>query len=165
MFEFPTVRPGFALGKTENIRSRTGETKLLPNHSITVCPTMENMETVLAFIENTLTDLGVPPKDMVKINIAADEIFSNIVRYSGASEAKAECGAADGQVWLVFTDNGRPYDPTEKPDPDTAASADGREAGGMGIFIVKKMMDHVQYDCRGGKNILTLAKRLDETIT
>lgn len=135
--------------------------KMLPKHIITVQPTMESIESVLVFVENTLADLCVPPKIMVKMNIVVDEIFSNIVRYSGAMEAAVECSVMGGQVRLVFTDDGRPYDPTEKPDPDTAAPIDERDAGGMGIYIVKKFMDHVEYACRNERNILTLTKRFE----
>lgn len=135
--------------------------KILPRHIITVQPAMECMESVLAFVENTLSDLNVPSKVMVKINIAADEIFSNIVRYSGATEAAVECGVLGGTVRLKFTDNGHPYDPTKKPDPDTSAPMDERDSGGMGIFIVKKFMDSVEYACHDGRNILTLTKRFE----
>lgn len=135
--------------------------KMLPKHIITVQPTMQSLESVLAFVENTLADLCVPPKIMIKMNIAVDEIFSNIIRYSGAMEAAVECSVMEGQVRLIFTDDGRPYDPTEKPDPDTAAPIDEREAGGMGIFIVKKFMDNVEYVCRDERNILTLTKQFE----
>ena len=66
----------------------------------------------------------------------------------------------DGKVTLRFSDNGRPYDPTEKPDPDTTQSAEEREVGGLGIFMVKKLMDEVTYEYADGSNILTLVKSL-----
>ena len=61
---------------------------------------------------------------------------------------------------LFGSDNGRPYDPTEKPDPDTTQSAEEREVGGLGIFMVKKLMDEVTYEYADGSNILTLVKSL-----
>lgn len=134
--------------------------RLLPKHVITVKPVMESMETVTAYLENTLSDFGVPQKALVKLKIAVDEIFSNIVRYSGAGEVSMECRAGGGQVRLVFMDDGKPYDPTGKPDPDTSVSADFRDEGGMGIFIVKKFMDAVEYAYRGERNILTLTKNM-----
>ena len=70
------------------------------------------------------------------------------------------CSLKDGKATLRFSDNGRPYDPTEKPDPDTTQSAEEREVGGLGIFMVKKLMDEVTYEYADGSNILTLVKSL-----
>ncbi len=135
--------------------------RLLPRDKITVKPEMDSVERVLGFVEDTLRKAGTPEKILVKMNIVTDEIFSNIVRYSGAAQASVEVAVADGEARLIFTDDGRPYDPTQKPDPDTTAPAEEREIGGMGIFIVKKFMDRVDYLCRDGRNILTLTKRFD----
>ena len=94
------------------------------------------------------------------MNVAVDEIFSNIARYSGATAATLGCSLADGRMTLRFSDNGRPYDPTGKPDPDTTLSAEERDVGGLGIFMVKKIMDEVTYEYVDGLNILTLVKAL-----
>lgn len=134
--------------------------RFLPKNRITVIPTMENITKVMAFVENTLENFDVPAKIKVKMNIAVDEIFSNIVRYSGAGEASIECRAGEKEITVIFTDDGCPYDPTGKPDPDTEASAEGRDAGGMGIFIVKSFMDSVEYAYRNEKNILKLKKEV-----
>ena len=66
------------------------------------------------------------------------------------------CALSEGKATLRFSDNGRPYDPTEKPDPDTTLSAEDRDIGGLGIFMVKKIMDEVSYEYTDGLNILTL---------
>ena len=92
--------------------------------------------------------------------LRVDEIFSNIARYSGATGVVLGCSLKDGKATLRFSDNGRPYDPTEKPDPDTTQSAEEREVGGLGIFMVKKLMDEVTYEYADGSNILTLVKSL-----
>ena len=70
------------------------------------------------------------------------------------------CSLKDGRATLRFSDNGRPYDHPEKPDPDTTQSAEEREVGGLGIFMVKKLMDEVTYEYAAGSNILTLVKSL-----
>ena len=92
--------------------------------------------------------------------MAIDEIYSNIARYSGATEARIGCNVSGGRITLRFMDNGSPYDPTEKEDPDTTLSAEEREIGGLGIFMVKKIMDDVTYDYKGCFNILTLVKNI-----
>ena len=93
-----------------------------------------------------------------QINIAVDEIFSNISQYSGATSATLGCEITDQKIFLRFADNGRPYDPTEQPEPDTTLSAEDRSIGGLGIYMVKKSMDAVVYEYQNGFNILTIEK-------
>ena len=61
-------------------------------------------------------------------------------------------------VEITFVDNGVPYDPLKKTDPDTTLSIEDRDIGGLGILIVKKTMDHINYEYKDGKNILTIKK-------
>ncbi|MBR3437853.1 MAG: ATP-binding protein, partial [Lachnospiraceae bacterium] len=63
-------------------------------------------------------------------------------------------------VIITFMDNGMPYDPTAKADPDTSLPAEEREIGGLGIFMTKRSMDEISYEYKDGKNILTLKKHL-----
>lgn len=122
-------------------------------------PTPECIEAVTAFVEKELEAADIPMKVIAQMNIAVDEIFSNITRYSGAGDVTVGVAVEDGRVTLRFADNGRPYDPTQKPDPDTTLSAEERDIGGLGIFMVKKSMDAVEYEYHDGLNILTLTKR------
>lgn len=122
-------------------------------------PTLESMKQVAAFVEQELETAGVSMKVIAQMNIAVDEVFSNIIRYSCANDATVGVTVEDGDVTLRFADNGRPYDPTEKPDPDTTLSAEERDIGGLGIFMVKKSMDAVEYEYHDGLNILTLTKK------
>ena len=119
-------------------------------------PRLECMETVSAFFERELTDHQAPPKVIAQVNVAIDEIFSNIARYSGATSATVGCEVERGRAILRFTDNGRPYDPTQQPDPDTTLGAEEREIGGLGIFMVKKTMDRIAYSYSDGINVLTI---------
>lgn len=137
--------------------------RFLPKNRITVMPAMENITKAMAFVEDTLENFHVPRKVMVKMNIAVDEIFSNIVRYSGAGSVSVECKVWEKVITVIFTDDGCPYDPTAKADPDTGISAEERDAGGMGIFIVKNFMDSVEYAYHNEKNILTLIKQFEIT--
>ena len=99
-------------------------------------------------------------KVVAQMNVAVDEIFSNIAHYSEATNVTLGCLLTEGQVVLQFCDNGHPYDPTAKEDPDTTLAADEREIGGLGIFMVKKTMDEVTYEYKDGLNILTLVKKI-----
>lgn len=122
-------------------------------------PALDSIDAVTAFVEQELEAAGVPMKVITQMNIALDEIFSNIARYSGANDATVGVSVEDGRVTLRFADNGLPYDPTHKPDPDTTLSAEERDIGGLGIFMVKKSMDTVEYEYHDGLNILTLTKQ------
>jgi anti-sigma regulatory factor (Ser/Thr protein kinase) len=126
---------------------------------ITVEAKHENLDQVFAFIESHTEDL--PPKSRYHINIAVDEIFTNISSYAYQNESGTVVirVAADNAATIEFEDTGVPYDPTSRPEPDLTQSADEREPGGLGIFMTKKLMDTVEYRREGSKNILTLKKR------
>lgn len=136
--------------------------RLTPKHIITVDPKADTMETVVSFVEETLVQAEVPVKISMKMNIVVDEIYSNIQLYSGASKAAVECSVENNRILLVFTDNGSPYNPLDKEDPDITLSAEEREIGGLGIFMVKKTMDDVIYEYSEGSNRLTLKKAWKE---
>lgn len=129
---------------------------------ISFFPTMDKLQEVTAFFEDILSKGDAPMKIIAQINVVADEIFSNIVQYSGATMVTLGCSLTENQVVLRFSDNGRPYNPINKPDPDTSLSAEEREIGGLGIFMVKKIMDEVSYEYKDGLNILTVTKKITE---
>ena len=121
---------------------------------------IENLDSVLDFINEKIEDCSV--KIQNQIRIAVDEIFSNIARYAYHPEvggAAVRIVAGD-DVIIEFEDSGVPYDPLEKDDPDISLSAEEREIGGLGLFMVKNLMDSVEYRRDGNRNILTIKKRL-----
>ena len=122
-------------------------------------PELESIPEVCEFLEHILEKQDTPMRVVTQVNIAADEIFSNIARYSGATDAQVECEVMDGQIIIRFMDDGKPYDPTAQKEPDITLSAEEREIGGLGIYMVKKSMDQVSYAYADGRNILTIEKR------
>lgn len=119
---------------------------------------MECISEVTEFFEEQLRKCNAPVSVVAQIGMVTDEIFSNIVRYSGATSVTAGCETEDHRVILRFADNGRPYDPTKKSDPDISIPAQEREIGGLGIYLVKKTMDRIRYEYLDGFNILTIEK-------
>lgn len=119
-------------------------------------PTMDGLAKATADLEAALD--GVPPKGQATLMVAADEIFANIVRYSGATgwSLKVERLRFPDAVRLVFCDDGKPFDPLRQRDPDTTLDATERTIGGLGILIVKKTMSPVTYARRDGRNVLTM---------
>lgn len=132
--------------------------EITPPDVLTLKPTEDSMPTVSSFVENILRRAQVPDDICYKMDIAVDEMYSNIIRYSGASEARVECRVDGRQIELIFSDDGVPYDPLSKPDPDITLSAEDRSIGGLGIYMVKKSMDQMLYRNEDGRNVLTLHK-------
>jgi len=121
-------------------------------------PTMEDLVVAKQRLDEALAD--VPMREQMQLMIAADEIFANIVNYSGATcwTLRVEKSSFPSAVRLVFIDDGKPFDPLQIRDPDTTLSVDDRQAGGLGILIVKKTMSPVTYARKNGRNVLTMGK-------
>ncbi len=130
------------------------------NKMLSVKPTMETVPQVAAFVEEHLEKFEAPMKLTAKLMVAVDEIYSNIVRYSGASEAQVRIIKETDTLRLIFRDNGKPYNPLDAKEPDITASAEDRAIGGLGIFMVRKMMDNVEYMYKDGQNVLTLTMKV-----
>ena len=123
---------------------------------ISLTPDAESVKKVAEFLDTTLEAWEIPMKVVSKLQIVADEIYSNIVRYSQAKNAKVTAVQNGTVLSLRFEDDGKPYDPTTAAEPDITASAEEREIGGLGIFIVRNMMDSMDYKYKDGHNVLTL---------
>ena len=123
---------------------------------ISLTPDAESVKTVAEFLDTTLEAWEIPMKVISKLQIVADEIYSNIVRYSQAKNAKVTAVQNGTVLSLRFEDDGKPYDPTTAAEPDITASAEEREIGGLGIFVVRNMMDSMDYRYKDGHNVLTL---------
>lgn len=131
--------------------------------SITVPAINDAMEKILDFTENELHGFGCSGKTKAQINIALDEIFTNIINYAypdhaGEVEINMKVEPESNTISICFIDSGIPYNPLETPEPDINLSAEERKIGGLGIFMVKKSMDRMLYEYSNGKNKLTLIK-------
>ena len=132
---------------------------------LTVEARPESIPRIIEFVDGELDGLGCPVKTKTQIDIAIDELCSNIARYaydgeSGKMTVMVEGDSAPGTVSISFQDEGKPFNPLESEDPDVTLSARERRVGGLGIFLVRKSMDDVRYEYRDGKNILTSRKTL-----
>lgn len=132
---------------------------------LTIEATPENVDTVVEFVDEQLQKYGCGMKEQMAIEVATDELFSNIARYAyspdvGCATVRVNVLQDPLSVEITFIDNGRQYDPLAKADPDTTLSVEDRPIGGMGVFIVKKSMDAVNYEYKDGKNILTIRKNI-----
>ena len=134
---------------------------------LTISARLENIETVTAFVDEQLEEMGCPMKAQMQIDIAIDELFSNIAHYAytpdtGEATVRVEVTESPLAVIITFIDHGVPYDPLAKEDPDTTLSAEERQIGGLGIYMVKKSMDEIAYRYQDGQNILMTKKQLSK---
>lgn len=132
----------------------------------TLDATIENIDVITDFINEQLELSGCPLKAQTQIDVAIDEIFSNIARYAyqskvGQATVRIEMFEDPKSVAITFIDSGIPFNPLEMKDPDTSAKAEVREVGGLGVYIVKKSMDKVSYENKDGKNILRIQKNYE----
>lgn len=120
---------------------------------------LSRLASVQDFVEKAFVGEQGAAEWLYKLLIALDEIFSNICRHSNAVEVAVECGMEGHRALLIIEDNGKAFNPLTSPKPDVAADVEKREPGGLGIYMVKQMIDQVDYERTDGKNRLTMAIR------
>ena len=122
-----------------------------------------NLSDVIGFIDGILEENDCHMKAQMQIDIAVEEMFVNVAHYAytpDEGDVLITCNVENGSAVITLTDSGTPYDPLKKPDPDITLSAEERQVGGLGIFMVKKSMDSVAYEYKDGKNIFTMTKKI-----
>ena len=129
-------------------------------NTIFSAPARDTMPYVFDTAEQLWQNQEVPPRTMAQLGIALDEIYTNVCSYSGAAHAAVHCDVRDGKATLIVADDGAPYDPLKAKEPDTTLTVEERQIGGLGIHIVKKRMDAVEYHHDRGWNVLVMKKTL-----
>lgn len=124
----------------------------------------DSIERITDCVNELLDSASCPVKERVQIDLAIDEMLSNVINYAyegQVGEIAVSMLVSDdkAQIVLTFEDSGVPFDPTRTADPDITLSAEDRKIGGLGIFMVKKTMDKMEYQFKDGKNVLRLVKK------
>ena len=133
---------------------------------ITVEATLEQIRPVTEFVNAKLEQLGCSDRIRIQVDVAIDEIFGNIARYAynpeiGPATVRVDVEEDPLCVIITFIDQGVPYDPLSHEFKDTThLSAKERPIGGLGLFMVKKTMDGIDYSYQNGRNILTIRKKI-----
>ena len=136
--------------------------------SLTVKAEPQSLEAVQAFISAQLEGYDCPVELEIPLQIAVEELFVNIAHYAYAPDegmAWIDCDIIENdrpRIIIRFMDEGKPFNPLAKPDADITLSAQERNIGGLGIFMVKESMDVVSYLYENNRNILTIEKILDK---
>lgn len=132
--------------------------------SLTLTNNVQDVPQLAAFVEGVCEETGFDASTAMQINLALEEAVVNIMNYAypqgtfGNINIKAQ--ANDVRLKFIITDSGSPFDPTVKEDADITLSAAERPIGGLGIFLVRQLMDSINYERIDGQNILTLRKKL-----
>lgn len=114
------------------------------------------------YLEATLEEAGAGPKEIFDLQLSADEIFTNISLYAyqeSVGAVEITISSTEDSITITFTDSGRPFDPLSLPPPDITLGIDERKIGGLGIYLVRELMDTVTYQRRDEKNILVIEKQ------
>lgn len=118
------------------------------------------------FIEELGEEFGLSPELVFNLNLVLEEAVSNVILYAYPREEHQTISLIarkkDNQLIFVLTDSGKEFDPTQAPDADITLSAEDRPIGGLGIFLIRQIMNTVEYQRIEGKNVLTLGKELEE---
>ena len=128
------------------------------HYSLVMRNDIQQIPTLAEWIET----IGLPEELNMPINLALEEAVSNVMLYAypgGSGQVLVECNKSDKLVFTI-TDSGVPFDPTQQAEPDVTQSFEERPIGGLGIFLVRQIMDDVRYERKDNKNILTLTKQV-----
>lgn len=133
--------------------------------NLTIEALTDNLQAVLDFVDTELEGADCPMKTQMQIDVAVEELFVNVAHYAytpatGEARIDIEITEDPKKVMITITDSGIPFDPTAKTDPDVTLSAQERQIGGLGIYMVKKSMDSMDYRYEDGKNIVSITKTL-----
>lgn len=123
--------------------------------------TIENYETVNAFVEEQLEAQECPMKVQIQLLVALEEMYVNVAHYAygeetGMATIQTDIVPGRAEIWII--DSGMAFDPLAKPDPDIHLSAEDRPIGGLGVYMVKKSMDAFTYERKNEQNIVYFAK-------
>ncbi len=128
---------------------------------LTLPARIEHLDTLMGFLSAALYSGDLSQAKWSHISLAAEEIFVNIASYAypgGDGEVTVLAGGDAEQIMIEFRDEGIPFNPVSAPPPDLSQPAVSREIGGLGIHLVKNMVDGISYEYRDGRNILTIRK-------
>jgi len=153
--------------QADDITMLAFEMKEVVMRQITIPAQVERANDVFVFIEEVMTDAGMDIKTQNSLRIAVEEIFVNIASYAYTDddgEVTISISTSADMCTVEFEDSGTPYNPLDETDPDTTLSADEREIGGLGVFMVKQMMDSIDYRYEDRKNILSILLKIRREI-
>jgi serine/threonine-protein kinase RsbW len=130
--------------------------------SLTIPSDINEIPRVSSALEAVMSNHGFPEEDILDTQLAVEEAVTNIILHGyrdGSGEILVLCRASRGIVEIQLEDRAPAFNPLSLPEPDLAGDIEDRQIGGLGIFLVRRVMDEILYRYEDGKNILVLIKR------
>ena len=138
---------------------------MTPILSITLSNHLSELERLHQVLWQFGKEQNLSHKVINTMNLALEEIVTNVIAHgyedTGEHAIIIHCSVRDGQVMAEVEDDGQPFNPLECPDPDVSKPLEDRPLGGLGIYLVRNVMDALDYTYQGGKNRIKLTKRID----
>jgi len=128
----------------------------------------DNLDEIRELVGDAARQVGFSDKEVYAIQLAADEASSNIIEhaYAGVTGGKIEIdlSISDKELKITMRDHGRSFDPSSVPEPNVKADLSERKIGGLGMYLMRKLMDEVSYESSSGTgNLLTMIKRMGDS--
>ena len=136
----------------------------MDNKLLTLQNDVQQVPQLAQFVDETCEAAGLDMATAMKLTLAVEEAVVNVMNYAypagTVGDVCIEVHTDNNQLVFIISDSGKPFDPTTKDEVDTTLSAEERPIGGLGIHLVRNIMDSIDYERKDGKNILTLSKKL-----
>ena len=133
--------------------------------SIILANDLSEISRLNGFIEDIGNEFSLAPDVIFNLNLVLEEAVVNVINYAYPKEDHESIYLSakmqDGSIVFVLSDSGKEFDPTMAPEADVTLSAEDRQIGGLGIFLIRQIMNEVRYERIDGKNVLTLEKKLN----
>ena len=134
--------------------------------TLTLSNDVQEVPQLSAFVDEVCEACGVEMMTTMQMNLAIEEAVVNVMSYASPEGTKGyvdiSAHSDNSGLTFVISDSGKPFDPTTKGDVDTTLPAEERSIGGLGIHLVKQLMDNIQYEYKDGHNVLTLKKKISK---
>ena len=133
-------------------------------HTLSVDSSTKHLSEVRDFVAAHAQKFGLTEKEISEIRLAVDEAYTNIIKHayknSPSNPVKIEVGTDSKKIWISILDEGESFKPQEYQAPDILKRIKNKQRGGMGVFLIQKVMDQVQYSRKGNINEIRMVKNL-----
>ncbi|MEX0721057.1 MAG: ATP-binding protein [Balneolaceae bacterium] len=133
-------------------------------HTLSVKASTEHLAEVRDFVAAHAQEIGLSEKEISEIRLAVDEAYTNIIKHayknSPTQTVNIEIGSDNSQLWISLIDEGKSFDPSTYSEPDIIQRIKEKKRGGMGVYLIRKVMDQVQYNRKGHTNEIRMVKNL-----
>lgn len=137
--------------------------KSTTTYSISVQASTKHLAEVRNFVAKHASDFGFKKQDVADIRLAVDEAYTNIIKHAYKNDAHKsvdiELGYNSSEFWISLLDTGDAFDPTNYSKPDVRKKIKEKKRGGVGVYLIKKLMDHVEYHTEGSVNEIRMTKK------